>query len=1396
MENNFEENKKSLRNLSFFKKLKTIKNHTEESVDDISNDIIHEENQSRDSNRRKGSHFTSKTIITKITKNTKSSLRKNPKFQTHKELRFVSSNLVKNQSNQTLKFGSYKAFPTSKNLGIVELSKRFNFSDLALKKPSEPEEDNISPTKKRNNNLINRIKSKNKLMIGSFFQRKLGKTINFLKLGKNVEMDIYLEDVKKVLRKKNRNYQEIEFLSEYLKRNENIKTVIKPSSSIDGNKKLQEELVTKISKAITYEQAFQGQMIFRYGDKPDKFYIIIQGKISVLIPKEDEVLMSHNDYFYYLCLLSYYEEYELLKKCYEVNMKNVPNFPYNLELFLLNLKDKKQSVPKKLKTSLKAVVRVKLSDTELKKTSKSNNMRKIDKKGLNNKNDMATDIVTPDRKESRNSKKLTDSERQRKSSFSPFRAKDTKYSKRFSFGVAPFDSSNEVNNVDSHENIFKLRQPSLNQSNNTPIIKSESNNNIPVRSIARRHSSQISFQNNFIKNSLISRDLSKENIITEVCERKESSVNTKVIKKRNTEFDFQSTVKQLLQEYSNPNNFNKQGTNTSLAIKIPQQSNIQEIKEESMNDFTRSTNDLLKSTKLISQSQKKLSLKNRYFKIFKLYLVHILRKIIHRVSTDEYMNRLKVDPYIPITEMHPFLEDFALEKIKPQIEIINKFREARQNKNDGRRNSIKLKHINKQSSLVSNGNFEKIPFPEKSFIPGLKRKKQSFMDGIYTRQTNTWNENTFKVKVFKYVEVVTLKTVQKFGDVAFSLEKKRNGTIIATEETDLAIMTKENYGLLLKEYNDQIIKKNIISLLSSKLFTSLSTAFMKKHNIMNLFITSVMQRNTVLFNQNDEVRYYYFIKQGSVELSLNKTLYEMDLLISKLGGSIREYPLSISSSPQFKKLYFETKIRKKIFILQNSEFIGFEDMSLPEKVYITSINDLKEKLITLDWINIKIFKDSNEYNFEDYITNYIFNNRRSLNDNINIGKNKEFVDYVLPYFITQDMYGNSVFNKEIYYYINLSIFDVCVTSSTSDIFRLDKEKMKLLMNLAPVIKSNLTEYISLKKKLSLDNFINAKHSMITYLEAYKLNDSQIYCNTESNHKEADSYKHNYTEVQEISNLDNNSKIVNTDGNHSINKHNSFLSPINKKQINLKFVKNTTKLKSPLKDPKRNIFTTSQGDFNNTVSSNMSYMISTHNQLANFSIYSKIPTDEVYLSTVTLNNFKNNKIKNRLNFLQGSSKASFVDYIENLKFKHQTHKSTNQLNQITPQSPLNNNHFTSKSISNFHAKQLSSARIKRKTKICFKQEIKWDIYTKNYNTSSNTIDSKKKLVLSPTAQSNNFNVDNKKSNIRFSLTRNELSKIKKDKINELEKKGIRNLNEEDLKLIRLFKDNNINVKFFK
>lgn len=95
-----------------------------------------------------------------------------------------------------------------------------------------------------------------------------------------------LERITHILKKRIKTTQDIENLDAHFK---DVKFFSDSKSKID------EESFGKLLKCLQYERIKGHEILFRRGDKGDKFYIILKGSVSVMIPKLDHEVKKRDN---------------------------------------------------------------------------------------------------------------------------------------------------------------------------------------------------------------------------------------------------------------------------------------------------------------------------------------------------------------------------------------------------------------------------------------------------------------------------------------------------------------------------------------------------------------------------------------------------------------------------------------------------------------------------------------------------------------------------------------------------------------------------------------------------------------------------------------------------------------------------------------------------------------------------------------------------------------------------------------------------------------------------------------------------------------------------------------------------------------------------------------------
>ena len=116
---------------------------------------------------------------------------------------------------------------------------------------------------------------------------------------------------------RNKNNQLLESIESYLKTLPGLMNII----SNEQNKYTMDEKLKQISINMQYEFYSKNTVMFKYGDKGDKFYIILKGKIGFLIPKKIKCSLNEEEYLTNLVKLYQNGESEIIRNILRINQQ-------------------------------------------------------------------------------------------------------------------------------------------------------------------------------------------------------------------------------------------------------------------------------------------------------------------------------------------------------------------------------------------------------------------------------------------------------------------------------------------------------------------------------------------------------------------------------------------------------------------------------------------------------------------------------------------------------------------------------------------------------------------------------------------------------------------------------------------------------------------------------------------------------------------------------------------------------------------------------------------------------------------------------------------------------------------------------------------------------------------
>ena len=127
----------------------------------------------------------------------------------------------------------------------------------------------------------------------------------------------FLDIICFILRKLNKRFIENEILKMFFLKIEKLVAIFKPLN-VSLN-----DMMGKLVEHIKYEKKLKDNILFKEGDKGDKFYIILKGEVGILIQQERIISCTPMSYLKYLMVIHLYQEKSLCNKMVFINRENL-----------------------------------------------------------------------------------------------------------------------------------------------------------------------------------------------------------------------------------------------------------------------------------------------------------------------------------------------------------------------------------------------------------------------------------------------------------------------------------------------------------------------------------------------------------------------------------------------------------------------------------------------------------------------------------------------------------------------------------------------------------------------------------------------------------------------------------------------------------------------------------------------------------------------------------------------------------------------------------------------------------------------------------------------------------------------------------------------------------------
>lgn len=116
------------------------------------------------------------------------------------------------------------------------------------------------------------------------------------------------DELYSLLKNNNKSKEESLRLIRFLQSNKFVQKIL----AVHNTKNV--EFLNALSISLTYEKVFKDNLVIRYGDVGDKFYMIFQGSVSVLVPVKQTFYMTEDEYLKHLFTLKHYNENGLVNQ--------------------------------------------------------------------------------------------------------------------------------------------------------------------------------------------------------------------------------------------------------------------------------------------------------------------------------------------------------------------------------------------------------------------------------------------------------------------------------------------------------------------------------------------------------------------------------------------------------------------------------------------------------------------------------------------------------------------------------------------------------------------------------------------------------------------------------------------------------------------------------------------------------------------------------------------------------------------------------------------------------------------------------------------------------------------------------------------------------------------------
>lgn len=239
------------------------------------------------------------------------------------------------------------------------------------------------------------------------------------------------------------------------------------------------------------------------------------------------------------------------------------------------------------------------------------------------------------------------------------------------------------------------------------------------------------------------------------------------------------------------------------------------------------------------------------------------------------------------------------------------------------------------------------------------------------------NDNNIKNKVSIYTYGNKVKICKEGDFIGKSNNDIHIDKAVAKTDTHLIVINNYIYNDYLAKEKENLKSKEVSFLYDNFFFKSIVKRKFERE-YFPLFTKETFKKHDIIYHENDQLNYIYFIQEGSIMLSLNKSIIDTHLMIKHLqtyNNNNNEVLYNNEDFPYLSNLPSQmanelTHIKKrKVFIFNHNEVLGIESLYGEMNYLFTAKASSEICLVYKIKINdlLSIFDKEESIVYEEYI---------------------------------------------------------------------------------------------------------------------------------------------------------------------------------------------------------------------------------------------------------------------------------------------------------------------------------------------------------------------------------------------------------------------------------------------